>query len=78
LENPRGREEKQQQTYSKEEGMQNLNCNLGKRGQGLVEYILVVFLMAVIAITIVQKLGQTTQKGFTTANTNLSNALTPP
>lgn len=58
--------------------MQNLNCNLGKRGQGLVEYILVVFLMAVIAITIVQKLGQTTQKGFTTANTNLSNALTPP
>ena len=55
--------------------MQNLK---NKRGQGLVEYILVVFLMAVLAIAGVRQLGQTTQTGFQTANTKLSSALTPP
>jgi competence protein ComGC len=52
--------------------MQNLKLN--KKGQGLVEYILVVFLMAVLAIVAVQKLGKTTQAGFNTATQNLQNA----
>jgi len=54
--------------------MQNLN----KQGQGLVEYILVVFLMAVLAIAAVKKLGTTTQSGFSTATTNIQNAFQPP
>jgi Flp pilus assembly pilin Flp len=57
--------------------MQNLNGKNFKRreaGQGLVEYILVVFLMAVLAIVAVQKLGKTTQSGFNTATQNLQNA----
>ncbi len=48
--------------------------NLTKeKGQGLVEYIMVVFLMAIICIAIVKKLGTTTQRGFTQAEAKLSN-----
>jgi hypothetical protein len=49
--------------------MQNLKS---KRGQGLVEYIMVVFLMAIATIAIVKKLGETTTRGFTKAEARLS------
>jgi len=35
-----------------------------RRGQGLVEYILVVFLMAIVCISVVKSLSSTTQDGF--------------
>jgi Flp pilus assembly pilin Flp len=44
-----------------------------KRGQGLVEYILVVALMGIMAIGVVKGLGSTTQSGFTKATNALSN-----
>jgi len=50
--------------------MQNLNQN----GQGLVEYILVIVVMAILAIGVVQKLAKTTQDGFTKASNNLNQA----
>jgi len=53
--------------------MQNLN--MGKKGQGLIEYILVVVLMGIMALTVVRKLGEKTQKGFTHATTQLSQEL---
>jgi len=46
-----------------------------KRGQGLVEYILVVALMGILAITAVQKLSSQTTKGFNTSASKLQNAL---
>ena len=39
----------------------------GSQGQGLVEYILVVVLMAILAIGVVKALGSKTQQGFTKA-----------
>ena len=42
------------------------------RGQGLVEYILVVFLIAILCVSIVKRLGTTTQRGFTKAENALS------
>jgi|GEM_PF-1820873 len=51
--------------------MQSLNRRTGCQGQGLVEYILVVFLMAIVSITVVKKLSTSTQKGFTTASSKL-------
>ena len=42
-----------------------------RKGQGLIEYILVVVLMGIAAITVVNQLGASSQKGFTKA----SNAL---
>jgi hypothetical protein len=42
-----------------------------KRGQGLVEYILVVFLMAIAAITWLHNLRDRTQAGFNNASKNL-------
>ncbi len=49
--------------------MQNLK---NPRGQGLVEYILVVFLMAIACVVVVRKLGTTTERGFTKAEQKLS------
>ena len=54
--------------------MQNLNRRVGKRGQGLVEYILVVVVMAILAIGVIQKLARTTQNGFTKASDSLDQA----
>ena len=48
--------------------MQNL---ISKRGQGLVEYILIVVLMGIATLTLVKALGTHTKAGFTKA----SNAL---
>ena len=47
--------------------MQNLNRKLGKRGQGLVEYVLVVVLMGLLAIGSLKFLGQKTHNAFKTA-----------
>ena len=47
--------------------MPNLTRARTIRGQGLVEYILVVFLMAIVAIGVVKNMGQKTQKGFSLA-----------
>ena len=49
--------------------MQNLKS---RRGQGLVEYIMVVFLIAIATIGIVKQLGSTTTRGFTKAENRLS------
>jgi Flp pilus assembly pilin Flp len=51
--------------------MQSLKNN---RGQGLVEYILIVMVMGILAITVVQQLATTTQTGFSTASSKLSSA----
>jgi Flp pilus assembly pilin Flp len=64
-------EDRWEKTHPKEKDMQNLNRKMGKRGQGLVEYILVVVLMAIVAISVVQQLSTSTQKGFTKASDNL-------
>lgn len=42
-----------------------------ERGQGLVEYILIVFLMAVIGIAAVRQLSDTTTNGFKLASERL-------
>lgn len=47
--------------------MQDLNRKLGKRGQGLVEYVLVVVLMGLLAIGSLKFLGQKTHNAFKTA-----------
>jgi Flp pilus assembly pilin Flp len=52
--------------------MPNLKNN---RGQGLVEYILILVLMGIMAIAAIQGLGTKTQAGFNKATTNLSQAL---
>jgi len=46
-----------------------------QKGQGLVEYILVVALMGILAITAVQKLSTQTTKGFNTSAQKLQAAL---
>lgn len=51
--------------------MRHLNRKLNRRGQGLVEYILVVFLMAIVCIGVVNKLSEKTQDGFEKATTKL-------
>jgi Flp pilus assembly pilin Flp len=52
--------------------MQNLK---NKKGQGLVEYILVVALMGILAIAAIQKLSTQTNRGFTTSAQKLQSAL---
>jgi len=54
--------------------MQNLRDRKQEAGQGLVEYILVVVVMAILAIGVVQQLATTTKGGFTKASTNLQQA----
>ena len=46
-------------------------CFKSRKGQGLIEYILVVVLMGIATITVVNKLGASSQKGFTKASTAL-------
>jgi Flp pilus assembly pilin Flp len=48
-----------------------------RRGQGLVEYILVVVLMGIFAIAFIQKLGKSTQTGFTSAANQMDQAFNP-
>ena len=43
-----------------------------RRGQGLVEYILVVVLMGIVAIGVIKELGKSTQSGFTKATKDLN------
>jgi len=47
--------------------MQNLNRKLGKKGQGLVEYVLLIVLMGLLAIGSLKFLGQKTHNAFKTA-----------
>ena len=54
--------------------MQNLNNRKREAGQGLVEYILVVVVMAILAISVVQRLARSTQNGFTQASNSLDQA----
>ena len=53
--------------------IKNSICRLhsDESGQGLVEYILVVFLMAILCIAVVRTLGTTTQTGFRKAEEKL-------
>ena len=44
-------------------------------GQGLVEYILIVVVMGLLAVTAIRRLATSTQAGFTKASTDLTNAL---
>jgi hypothetical protein len=55
----------------KGETMQILNRKTGRKGQGLVEYILVVFLMAIGSIAIVKAFGAVVQSGFILAGVKL-------
>ncbi len=41
-----------------------INRKVGRKGQGLVEYILVVVLMGILAIGAITKMGDKTQQGF--------------
>lgn len=50
--------------------MSNL-IHKNRKGQGLVEYILIVFLIAIVCLGVVKKLGTSTEKGFTKAQTEL-------
>ena len=52
--------------------MQNLNGKTAEQGQGLVEYILIVALMGILAITAINKLSKQTQSGFTKATSQLN------
>jgi hypothetical protein len=47
---------------------------LNRKGQGLVEYILVVVVMAILAIGVIQRLGRSTQAGFRQASSGLDDA----
>ena len=51
--------------------MQNLNRLSDKKGQGLVEYILIVALMGILAIAAVNALSDKTQSGFNAATKKL-------
>jgi Flp pilus assembly pilin Flp len=44
-----------------------------RKGQGLVEYILIVALMGILAIGAIKQLSSNTRSGFTKASTALSN-----
>jgi Flp pilus assembly pilin Flp len=52
--------------------MPNLIYQKAEKGQGLVEYILIVALMGILAITAINKLSTQTQNGFTKATNNLN------
>ena len=49
--------------------MPHLNRRIGRKGQGLVEYILVVVLMGILAIGVITKMGDSTQDGFKKSTT---------
>ena len=51
--------------------MQNLAYPSKKTGQGLVEYILIVGLMGVLAITAINALSNQTKKGYSAATSKL-------
>jgi hypothetical protein len=55
--------------------MSFFSTNIARKGQGLVEYILVVFLMGVLGIVAIQRLSHSTQKGFTDASDRLDKEL---
>jgi len=46
--------------------------HINRKGQGLVEYIVLICLVAVALFTIVQRMGNTTKAKFTNANTMIS------
>ncbi len=46
-----------------------------RKGQGLVEYILLVVVIAVFTIAVVQRLGNVTRSGFSDASEQLRTAL---
>ncbi len=50
-----------------------LNRHLGSKGQGLVEYILIVALMGILAIAAVNALSEKTQSGYNAATRRLGN-----
>jgi len=47
---------------------------MNRKGQGLVEYILLIVVMAILAISAVQRLATSTKNGFTKASSNLDDA----
>lgn len=47
------------------------NVLKNKRGQGLVEYALILVLIAVVVIVAVRSIGSTTNKIFTNVNTQM-------
>lgn len=48
----------------------------GRKGQGLVEYVLIIGLILFISIAVVGKLGKTIAGKFDTTNTEMSNQFT--
>jgi len=62
-------------THPKGEAMQNLNRKTGRKGQGLVEYILLVFMMGLGCLAALHSLRSSTQTGINSAASNLSTEL---
>jgi Flp pilus assembly pilin Flp len=56
-------------THQEGESMKNLK---NKRGQGLVEYILIVALMGILCIVAINALSTKTQSGYNAATTKLT------
>ncbi len=52
--------------------MQNLKKKRNRKGQGLVEYILIIALMGIVAIGVIKELSSETQSGFTKATDQLN------
>ena len=55
--------------------MENLNRRTGRKGQGLVEYILIVFLMGIVSIAAIKQLSSSTKDGYTKATSELKKEL---
>jgi Flp pilus assembly pilin Flp len=70
--NPGRRPKEPHRNDRKGEDMQNLNSKSKEKGQGLVEYILIVGLMGIIAIGAINALSTKTQDGFNKASRKLS------
>lgn len=55
--------------------MQSLKRRLGCKGQGIIEYILVVFLMGILGIAAVRQLSNTTRNSYNTVSGRLANEI---
>ncbi len=69
LENTGDHEKKSKSYDGKGETMSRLKS---KKGQGLVEYVLLLVLMGVLSIVAIKKLGDTVQNGLTKSNTKIA------
>lgn len=57
--------------------MQRVNRRIGRKGQGLVEYILILFLMGIGCLTAMHQLRGTTRTGIQQASSTLDEEFQP-